>query len=321
MRGEAHAVDSAVLRDPVPPASGAREGAEATLVVERNDRLRELATKRWKDVLLYGLLMLVVAYGWQRRGDVYLSPEQGAGYALGIIGASLMLLLLLYPMRKHVGWMRRFGQVRHWFRMHMMMGIIGPVCILYHCNYQLGSLNGHVALFSMLVVSVSGLAGRYFYTRIHYGLYGKKADLEHLGSDAAALRNSMHALFESAPGLRELLAGLEQETLQLPDSLLGSMAHFLVISFKSRWVGIRASLRVRHGAARVAVREGGDPQLRRYLLASGRAYLQVYLLTVRRVAGFTFFERLFGIWHVLHLPLFVMLLISGVIHVYAVHLY
>jgi hypothetical protein len=321
MHGSTQAVLQEMRQVTATPVPAAQPVATDALAMDRAERLRGIAAKRWKDLLLYGVVIMVVAYGWQMRGDVYLSPEQGVGYVLGIIGASLILLLLLYPLRKHAGWMRRLGQVRHWFRMHMMLGIIGPVCILYHCNFQLGSLNGNVALFSMLVVAVSGLAGRYFYTRIHYGLYGRKADLEHLGSDAADLRNRMHALFESAPGLREMLGGLEQETLRLPDSLSGSLAHLLVIAVKSRLVALRAGQRIRRAAAQVAGCEGGGAVLQRSLRTSGLDYLRVYLLTVRRVAGFTFYERLFGLWHVLHLPLFVMLLITGIIHVYAVHMY
>ena len=40
-----------------------------------------------------------------------------------------------------------------------------------------------------------------------------------------------------------------------------------------------------------------------------------------KVAGFSFFERLLSMWHILHMPLFVMLLIAGIVHVYAVHMY
>jgi hypothetical protein len=320
--GEAvRAVKPTVVRHTEASGGESRSSAAVASAHERTDRLRGLAHRRWRDLFLYGLVTLVVAYGWLRSGDVYLSPEEGAGYALGIVGSVLMLLLLLYPLRKHAGWMRGFGQVRHWFRMHMMLGIIGPVCILYHCNFQLGSLNGNVALFSMLLVSVSGLAGRYLYTRIHYGLYGKKADLERLGSDAAALRQGMHPLFEHGPGLREMLTGLEQETLRLPHTFAGSLVHLAVISLRSRWVGIRASRHIRKAAARIACSQGGDRAQLRSLRASGLDYLEIYLATIRRVAGFGFYERLFGLWHVLHLPLFVMLVISGFIHVYAVHFY
>ncbi len=62
----------------------------------------------------------------------------------------------------------------------MMMGIIGPVCILIHCGFSLGATNSNIALFSMLTVAGSGIFGRYFYSKIHHGLYGRKATLAEL---------------------------------------------------------------------------------------------------------------------------------------------
>lgn len=287
----------------------------------REERLHSMAFRGWQTLLFYIAVATVLAAGWQRRGDVYLSPEQGAGYLLGIVGASMMLMLLLYPLRKHAGWMRHFGKVRHWFRMHMLMGIIGPVCILYHCNFQLGSMNGNIALFSMLLVSSSGLVGRYFYTRVHYGLYGRKADLARLGSDVLVLRKSMQEVFDVMPVLHEGLVHLERQTQRLPHGLAGSFMHVLVIAVKSRWCGIVSGFRLRRALAIISQRDRLDNNGLRLLRLRSRFYLRSYLGTIRRVAGFTFYERLFSLWHVLHLPLFVMLLLSGVVHVYAVHMY
>ena len=298
------------------PVQGAEQSAAAGSEQRqgRPDRLRAIAAGRnWRGVLFYGLVAVALLYGWMHRGDVYLAPNEGAGYVLGITGASMMLMLLLYPLRKHAGWMRRLGHVKHWFRMHMMVGVVGPVLILYHCNFQLGSMNGNIALFSMLLVAASGLIGRHLYSRIHYGLYGSKVDLARLGGDATALRESMKNLIESVPGLREMLNNLEKQTLQLPHSMLGSIAHVLTIAVKSRIVSLRAVFRVR----RAFNDGGGDAGTRETI----RQYLHIYMMTIRRVAGFSFYERLFSLWHVLHLPLFVMLLVSGVVHVLAVHVY
>jgi len=41
----------------------------------------------------------------------------------------------------------------------------------------------------------------------------------------------------------------------------------------------------------------------------------------RRLAQLAFFERLFSWWHILHLPIFIMMIITVVIHVWAVHSY
>jgi hypothetical protein len=42
---------------------------------------------------------------------------------------------------------------------------------------------------------------------------------------------------------------------------------------------------------------------------------------VRRAAQFATFEKLFSLWHVVHVPFLCMLVITAVIHVVAVHAY
>jgi len=50
-------------------------------------------------------------------------------------------------------------------------------------------------------------------------------------------------------------------------------------------------------------------------------YIDMRLQTMRRALEFDAYERLFSLWHVLHLPLFFMLVIAGIVHVIAVHVY
>jgi hypothetical protein len=66
----------------------------------------------------------------------------------------------------------------------------------------------------------------------------------------------------------------------------------------------------------------GAPRARReQLRGTARQYIDDRLAATRRVVEFGAFERLFSLWHTLHLPLFLMLLIAGVVHVIAVHVY
>src|SRR5205814_2919423 len=76
-----------------------------------------------------------------------------------------------------------------WFRFHMVLGIGGPLCILYHCNFSTGATNSNVALFSMLTVAGSGIIGRYIYAHIHNGLYGRKLEFGELRAGAYSLRS------------------------------------------------------------------------------------------------------------------------------------
>lgn len=269
----------------------------------------------------YFLVLMCVYLGWKYNSYLYLTPEHGLGYALGIVGASLMLMLLLYPLRKHARWARGFGPVRYWFRVHMLMGIVGPVCILFHCNYQLGSTNGNIALFSMLLVASSGLVGRYFYTKIHYGLYGCKADLAHLGSDAVMARAELDPVFNVLPEMKTRLQQFEDKALSTQRGFMSCLANVLLVNIWSRWCGYVSVSELRQYFYSTSRRDEMARDKRRCYYQNARHYLSEYLTKVRKVAGFTFYERLFSMWHVLHLPIFVMLLITGIIHVYAVHMY
>ena len=62
-------------------------------------------------------------------------------------------------------------------------------------------------------------------------------------------------------------------------------------------------------------------QHRRRLTKLANDYVARRLGAASRVATFQAYERLFSLWHVLHLPLFFMLIIAGIVHVIAVHVY
>ncbi len=56
------------------------------------------------------------------------------------------------------------------------------------------------------------------------------------------------------------------------------------------------------------------------LRATARAYVDRRIAATQRVAAFQL-ERLFSLWHALHIPLIFMMIIAAVIHVIAVHVY
>jgi hypothetical protein len=57
------------------------------------------------------------------------------------------------------------------------------------------------------------------------------------------------------------------------------------------------------------------------LRRSARRYFARRLNALRKLAQFSLFERLFALWHVVHFPLFLILVMTVIAHVVAVHLY
>lgn len=247
-------------------------------------------------------------YGWQIRDEYYLSAKHGAGYALGIVGGSMMLLLLLYPLRKRVSFMARWLPIRHWFRTHMIFGVLGPVCILYHCNFRLGAANSNAALLCMGLMVGSGLIGRYIYGKLHYGLYGQRATLQQLQQHMQTLEQSLRARSEVS-GRSELAERLRE---------------LEIFVLRQRSLAGKIALLARIGARIRTERAWADAQIftrERDPAGAMRAQLETFFAVIRRIAGIGFYERLFSLWHVLHMPIFFMLVVTGLIHVYAVHLY
>jgi hypothetical protein len=271
---------------------------------------------------VFAIVAVVLVYlGWRFPTERYISPETGLGYALGITGGSLILLLLVYSARKRVHWLGFLGSLNRWFDVHVVFGIVGPILILYHSNFSLGATNSNVALFCMLIVVGSGLIGRFIYSRIQFGLYGRQLTLGELQGNAERLR----ALEGTISFLPQLVSRLETHEARLLASgsrlPLLSLAKPLGVSinaFIARW-GLRRY--VRKELRRAARRSPTIASERKRLLRAALAYIDTRLIATRRVAEFEAYERLFSLWHVLHLAMFFMLLVAGIAHVIAMHVY
>ncbi|MBP9128864.1 MAG: hypothetical protein KBF50_01215 [Steroidobacteraceae bacterium] len=261
-------------------------------------------------------VLAAIAFGINLPTSAYLSPQSGLGYALGIAGGSAMLLLLLYPVRKRMPNARYLGSTRAWFRLHMTLGIFGPALILFHSNFSLGATNSNVALVCMLIVSGSGLFGRYFYGHIHQELNGREATLDELREFSSRLQ-----LTSSVSFLPALARHIDAEQTVI-ERRFAATALLLQPLLGAAWaIGARRRLR---RAVREAIAAGADRRhdpSREPLRLTAYRYIDDRIGATRRVLEFRAFQKFFSLWHALHLPLFVMLIIAGTVHVVAVHIY
>jgi len=307
---------------PLAVARGTRRRLEVARASSDDTRPARLgdSLRRWLRPTHLTLLVtvLLLYWGFHFPTELYITPQAGVGYALGIVGGSSMLLLLVYPARKRLRALAFLGTTKRWFQAHMVLGIVGPVLVLFHSNFSLGAANSNVALACMLVVSGSGLFGRYFYTRIHHGLHGRKANLAELKDYAEKLR----WVTTSVEVLPDLVARIESEESAIVNRCqrLPLLARPFVCAISVFAAGRRLRRHVRRSLR--ASDSGSDSRTRRHgLVDTAARYIEDRLSATRRVIEFAAFERLFSLWHTLHLPLFMMLLIAGVVHVVAVHVY
>src|SRR3984893_14623325 len=302
-----------------PPAVAKRTAAPA--VAPRQELEAQRSRRLSAGRVLFVLVSVLLFLGWSTQTERYINPNRGVGYALGIIGGSLMLILLVYSLRKRWTWLKFLGSTPGWFRFHMVLGIAGPVCILYHSNFATGATNSNVALFSMLTVAGSGLIGRYIYARIHHGLYGRKLELGELRAGADGLRN-LSSRISFLPELVTRIDTAEQRLLKAGPhlSFLGFAKPTVVAiaAFRARW---ELHHYIRHSLYAGSRRSAVVAAEHKRLWLPARGYVDRRLAATRRVASFEGYERLFSLWHALHIPLIFMMVIAAVIHVIAVHVY
>ncbi|MBI5939286.1 MAG: hypothetical protein HY859_02555 [Caulobacterales bacterium] len=262
-----------------------------------------------------------VGWAWLHRGDEFLRAERGPGYFIGIAGALMMVALLGYPLRKRLKVMRGWGAASAWFRWHMILGVLGPALVVIHSDFSLQSTNATVAFVSMLTVAGSGLVGRYLYGQVHRGLYGQRLEARTLREEATGSRDQLVGGLTASERWRAEVEAFENRVLTPTRTLGQAIGRALSVGGVIRRSRKVALTLIDAELGRQA--DAGRWDARTLKARRGEALQQLgdYYRAVRRAASLGLYERLFSLWHVLHVPLFVILVLTVVIHVIAVHLY
>lgn len=258
---------------------------------------------------IFGILIFA---GWKVAHGDYYKPGVGLGYNLGLAGGLMMLTLLLYSFRKHIKFMQGLGKLKYWFRIHMMLGVLGPILILFHTTFRVGSINASVALYSMLLVAGSGLIGKFVYTRIHRGLYGSRTTLKEAREELASSTGDVHSRLHFFPKVEQWIDQFEHEALEEKRGFLAGIWYFFSFDVRRMLLVWRCRRNIRHvlkvgrmnDVAKEAVQLVGQ-----------------YLLQIQTVAQFKKCEQIFSAWHVLHIPLMYMMVATAIFHVIWVHMY
>lgn len=228
-----------------------------------------------------------------------LSPSGTIGHLLGIVGTAMMLFgVAMYGVRKRVHALARFGRLRTWLQVHIFLCTLGPFLVLLHTSFKVGGLVS-IAFWSMTIVVLSGVFGRYVYVRVPRTLQGQAQSLRAL----EAARAEQLARIERTAGIAaadiEALAGLQRTGDGLLHALWAALAFDATRRRRTRAI---RSLLERRGVAR-ATRE---PVLRS-IEEEMRLAQQTMLLQP--------FQRLFHYWHVFHLPLAIVMFVILAVHV------
>ena len=144
-------------------------------------------------VLALGTVLLFLAPGYL----LHVSPRFAgslAGGVLGITAASLMILVLVYPAVKHIGWLnervtRHVSQGRL-LSLHIYGGLLASIIAILHSGHKYQNVLGIALVIDIMIVIATGFIGRYYLGHLGIELRQQQALLGTLRTayDRVALR-------------------------------------------------------------------------------------------------------------------------------------
>ncbi len=271
-----------------------------------------------------GLTIVMGIYGWDyytldqaHRPFSYkhalLKPSGTVGLKLGMLGFFLFALVYLYPLRKRWLWLSRQGKTKHWFDFHIILGLVAPAVVTYHCAFKTQGFAG-MAYWTMVALVVSGIVGRYFYVQIPRRLDATELTLKETQEASARLYEqlSRQDIFDPAD-VKKLFHLPDVEEVQKM-----SLAHGLLrmvtwdLAQPARVWSLRRQKESGWGKLFTlgGILPSRHPELERAIsIVSKQAALWKRILFLSKA------ERVFFLWHVIHRPFSLSFAIFVIIHV------
>jgi len=268
--------------------------------------------------LLYALtLAVVINIVWEGGGYYKLSslerphsalhaawkPSGPIGHGLGIVGSAMMLILLLYSVRKRVRTMQHAGNIRYWLNYHIWLGVTGPLLVIFHTSFKFGGIVA-VSFWSMMGVALSGVLGRYLYLQIPHSLTGQELSARELDEMDRELQKQLQEQYQltgSALQMIQRASGVEEAAGRQ--------------GWNNMWYWLMQDLilpvRLRHIRHELKSAEGLGKLEMHNVMAIVKRKVKLH----RRVAFLSTARALLHHWHLIHRPFAIVMLVIMVVHV------
>lgn len=300
----------------VPPGSAVSCGVAARDAGRPAAPARSAPSRRWLLLALAGILaaanlagapyfLLPIAERVRHPLHIWFKPSGYVGQSAGVMTLLLFLFMYLYPLRKRLRSLASRGSLANWLNVHIAAGLAIPIVGALHAGWRFQGVIG-IGYGAMLMVSLSGIAGRYLYTHIPRG----KSGIELTAAELTQRQMDLCLGISERSGLdpSEVHTALTQPLTPLRrGGLLGTCANLISGDFR-RWSAMR-KLR-NEWQARFSLDRGTLDQIVR--LARRRFALQQQQEMLQST------QRMFRYWHIVHRPFSVTAFVAVFIHVVAV---
>lgn len=235
----------------------------------------------------------------------WLKPSGYIGQSAGLLALALFLFLWLYPLRKKFRWLAFTGAMSRWMNAHVLAAFALPLLVAVHAAWRFRGVIG-LGFWSMMVVWLSGIVGRYLYARIPRGRAGVELTREEIARRRASLLDQIAQQSGIARTALEEILAPAAPTGRL--GIWGTFRRMIADDFARRATERRLR---RVWEATGPRRRAADRAVIRSVLRLARQ--EVALGQQLRMLDAT--QAVFRYWHLFHRPVAIAALFAVLVHV------
>ncbi|MEO0600157.1 MAG: hypothetical protein AAF211_01905 [Myxococcota bacterium] len=223
------------------------------------------------------------------------------GLLVGLVGTGLMLVLLLYSVRKWLPFLKFMGDMQFWMTVHVVAGLLGPAFIVLHGGFAWPRGFIGIGFWCMVLVALSGFFGRYLFGYFPSATEGLRVDLR-----------------AAQKALTDLRAEMVAQTKDVSHDAIGKAVRLVKnFDFEPQSIGelviLDAEVRRRADLVKIMLHRAGLEDDAR---TSAEAALTAQLALRRSLAGWNVARRLLRYWNLFHQPLALAMYLISAVHIF-----
>lgn len=263
-------------------------------------------------LIVFAITAIIIHYGFsyyttgleQRFFDPVhpeLKPSGSIGHGLGIAGSLFMLVgVFSYMARKRLRSFSRVGILKHWLEFHIFLCTLGPVLVLFHTAFKFGGIVA-ISFWSMVMVFLSGVIGRFIYIQIPRTIEGREMSLSEVRNLKKNVSELLSDVIDSESESYQIITESVKRKFTTNEGNLLSL--IIRTFFEDR--------RTVKNVKRVLKQNEIARSQRKKVVKLVKSEISLN----RRIDRLQTMQNLFKYWHVAHLPFAIVMLIIMLIHV------
>ncbi|MCF6269182.1 MAG: hypothetical protein L3J41_05710 [Melioribacteraceae bacterium] len=224
------------------------------------------------------------------------------GHGLGIVGTLMMVIgVAVYIIRKRVKRFHRLGKLKHWLEFHIFLTLLGPILVLFHTAFRFGGIVS-ISFWCMVAVVLSGIIGRFIYLQIPRSIEGNELSQDEMSKLNIKLKFELKEKYKLESSL---ISSLDENSINQKNEIrISQIVKILIIDI--------IETRKKLSEIKKYLRSHNVPSHREKEIIK---ISKSKLLLTRKILLLKTTQKLFGYWHVFHLPFAIVMLVIMVVHV------